>query len=311
MHRLFALLLAILIASLPAAAAAQQEDDRGGLALRINGDFTLAEDERLSALVVINGDAVVAGTISDFMLVINGDATVSGTVERDVTMINGTLTLEPDAVVDDVSLVRSDLVEEPGATVTGDVTRTTRWIFLSTGALILVGIAFWVAMTFTVLVAGLVFAAVAGRQLSQAASLMTDRAGQSILSGLIVLFGLPIIAVFAMLTIVGIPLGIGMLLFLLPALTFLGYIVAGTWLGSLMLSRTPAGGFSERPFAQAVAGLLVLQIIILIPGVAPLVFIVGGVWGTGGLVYLAFRNLRGAGGTPPSAPAPAAGQPAP
>ena len=52
----------------------------------------------------------------------------------------------------------------------------------------------------------------------------------------------------AMLTLVGIPLGLGVLLLVLPALWFLGYIVAGARLGTLILHRDDAA--QRRPWRQ-------------------------------------------------------------
>src|SRR5215204_3598691 len=62
--------------------------------------------------------------------------------------------------------------------------------------------------------AGLLFAAVAGRQLTRAAALLTGRVGGTLLGALLVWVGIPILAVLAFITLVGIPLGFALLLFL-------------------------------------------------------------------------------------------------
>ncbi len=310
--RRYALLLFVAIVALaPAAAVAQETERDGGLALRLGGDYMVGEADVVEAAIVVDGDADVAGHVEDLLLVVNGDADVSGTVDGTVVMINGTLRVADGGMVNDVSLIRSDLEEAPGATVAGEVNEATQWGLWASGAIILFGLAFWVAMTFAVLVGALVFAAVAGRQLSEGSRLMSDAPGQSILSGIIAFVGLPIVAVFAMLTIIGIPLGLGMLLFLLPMLSFLGYIVAGTWLGRLILSRTVARGDGGHPYREALVGVLILQLAVLIPGLAPAVFVVGSVWGTGALAYTAYRNLRRWGGDIEREASPPPPQPAP
>ena len=58
------------------------------------------------------------------------------------------------------------------------------------------------------------------------------------------------LAVLAMITLVGIPLEIGLLAFLLPGLWFLGYIVAATRLGGFLAGlsgRKPALILTLRP----------------------------------------------------------------
>jgi hypothetical protein len=139
-------------------------------------------------------------------------------------------------------------------------------------------------------VAGFGFAAVAGRQLEEAAASLTARPGQTILAAFIVAIGLPVLAVIAMVTVIGLPLGLGMLTFLLPALAFLGYIVAGAWLGRLVLGR--AGRATHHPYLEVFLGLLILQVVVFVPflGLGALVLL--SLWGTGGLAYLAWRAVR-------------------
>ena len=66
-------------------------------------------------------------------------------------------------------------------------------------------------MTIAALLGGLVFAAVAGRQLSTATEVLTGELAYSILGAVAVWIGLPIVAVLAFITVVGIPLGLGLL----------------------------------------------------------------------------------------------------
>lgn len=289
------LVFALLLALLPIGAGAQGndgDDEEDGLLLRINGTVSLPEGDIVDVAVAINSDATVAGTVRDTLLVIDADAVVSGTVEGEVIVVNGTLTLASGATVKDVSLVRSELVEEPGSTITGDVDRTTRWAFWSTGAAILFGIAFWLAMTISLVLAGLLFAAIGGRQLKRASALMTDAVGPSILSGVIAAIALPIVAVIAIATLIGIPFGLGILLMLIPTIIFLGYIVAANWFGTLLLNRALPERGGVHPYAQVTVGIIILQFVLLIPGVAPVVFLAAGIWGGGALIWLAWSNMR-------------------
>lgn len=310
MRRLTLLVLVLCLAALPSTALAQEDaDDEGGLLMRFNGDVALPQGDSTQALIVLNGDADIAGEVREFLLVVNGDIRVSGTVSGEITIINGTLTLESTARVNNISLIESELQEEPGSVIAGETSTRSRWSGWFTGAVILFGFLFWVAMTIAVLVAGILFAAVGSRQLGEAGRLMGERVGPSILTGVITMIALPILAIIAIVTLIGIPLGVGVLLFLWPALAFLGYIVAGTWLGSLMLRRTPLGS-RDHPYAPAILGLLVLQAVMLIPWFAPLVFLLGSIWGTGALVFMLFRNFRDRDGHEETGTPPPIGEPA-
>ncbi|HEX6030735.1 MAG TPA: hypothetical protein VFY90_04830 [Tepidiformaceae bacterium] len=292
MRPLIVLLIALSTALLPAAAVAQDggDDNVDDFTLRIDRDITVPANETLGTLVVISANVRVEGRVDDSLVVIDGDAVITGSVGEDVTVIDGNLTLAGSSNVKDVNLISSDLTREPGAQVTGDVSE--REDFFSTGAALLFGIFLWVGFTVALLVGGLLFAAIGRRQLMGAAALMTDRPGATVLTAIVTVIVLPIIAVIALITIIGIPAGIFLLLFLIPALAFLGYIVAGAMIGRLVL-----GGFGDRgravnAFAAVVLGIVILQIALLIPvvGVASVLI---GMWGVGGLVFYAIRAARG------------------
>jgi hypothetical protein len=290
---LFAILVALPFVFLPAAASAQSplNDDEGDFNLRINGDVTIAEGETVSSVVVIDGDLTVEGEVADFALVIEGDAIVSGSVAGDLTVISGDIDLASTAVVENLNSIRGDIIRAPGATVTGDVSERDSFRFLWWAAG-LFSVLLWIGMTVTMVVAALLFALFGGHQLGSASRAMTGQLVNTIIGGVFLWVAVPIVAGLAMVTIVGIPLGIGVFLFLLPALGFLGYLVAGTRLGMWLLSlgrREPG----ERPFLAAALGTLGLQLLILIPFLGILIAVVAGLWGAGAL---AFRLYRGAGG---------------
>ncbi len=123
MRRLIHLLiLGLALIALPAGVTAQATDgEADGFLVRANGDVTVAPGEAMGSVIVINGDAVVEGAITDTLWVISGDATVNGSVDGDVMVIDGTLTLAQGATVENVMLVRGTLDRAEGATVTGSI----------------------------------------------------------------------------------------------------------------------------------------------------------------------------------------------
>lgn len=307
MRRILIVLVAMLVALVPAVASAQEAEHDGGFVLRISGDYRLAAGEELNNLVVIDGNATIDGHVNESMLVINGDALVRGSIGGDITMIRGDLTLASGSTVDNVSLIRGHIDEQAGSVRTGDLSRTS-WVFI-TGFGIALAALIVVGSTLALMLAGVVFAAVGGKQLTETAQLLGEKPGHTIGFGFIVAIGLPVVAAIAIATIVGIPIGIGMLLLVAPALMLLGYIVAGTWLGTLILRQpeTP----KAHPYTETLLGLLVLQLGLLIPGIGGAAFILLGLWGTGAISYKSWRSLRSGRPEKPAATATPAAPAAP
>ena len=294
--RRFPLVVVVALALLPGAVVAQEGAQEEGFLLRINGPARLATDERAATVVVINGDARVSGQIVDTLIVIRGDAVVDGAVDGDVVVINGTLDLRDTARVGgDVTLIRSEMTRAPGATVTGTIEeREDVWVaWRGPGALF--SFLLWLAFTIVVLVAGLLFAAIGGGQLSGAGTLLTDRVGPTLLATVVLWLAVPVGAVLLFFTLIGIPLGIAVLVFLLPALWFLGYLVAGTRVGGWVLQRAGRPAGREHPYLAALVGLLILQLLLWVPVLGGLVFVLAGLVGAGALAYLAWRAAAGRG----------------
>jgi len=282
-------LLAFLV---PGAVAAQGASDDDNFMMRVEGGATIAADERIGTLFVVNGDAVVDGTVDDTLLVVNGDATVRGRVTSDVIVISGTLTLGQGSTVGDVSMFRSELTREQGATITGDLTESSSLPDVGWAANV-VSFLFWIGSTLLVLVAGLAFAAFGGRQLGETSRLLTDRSLASVLTMLAVWIGVPILTVVAFVTVIGIPLSIAISLFVLPLLWLLGYIVASTRLGAAILRVFNRGPLPERPYLAVTVGVLTFQTLGFVPILGGLLLILAAFVGSGALVYRIYLSMRG------------------
>jgi hypothetical protein len=302
---LLTFLAAAFLAMVPLTAQAQGDEE--GLILRIDGDITNLPGETVGTVIVISGDALVEGTITDSLVVVDGTATIRGTVEGDITVISGDLVLESDSRVETVNLIRSDLERASGATVNGDIHERENLFFRGAWA-VFTALA-WVGLTVGVILAGLVFAAVGGRQLTTAARNLTEEVANSILAAVILWIGLPLAAGLIMLTLIGIPFGLGMLLVVLPALFLLGYITTGTLLGGAITGFFRKEQPGDHPYLAVFLGLLILQLVLIIPVLGWLVVMVAGLWGSGGLALVAYRAARGRTATPPGVPRERVGQP--
>ncbi len=138
------------------------------------------------------------------------------------------------------------------------------------------------------IVAGLALAALAARQVRTAESLITHEPGQTLLVGIAGLVVIPLVAILAMITIVGAPLGFAILLMVWPAAAFAGYLIAGIWIGDWLLRRGATEPLPERPYAAAVVGLIVLQVI----GLVPFVGAIASLLGFGAVLLMAWRTFR-------------------
>jgi hypothetical protein len=278
-------LLAFLLLPTTAKAA---NDDNDDFLLRVRGNTNVAAGDTVGTVVTIDGDAVIDGHVTGTVVVVRGDATINGQVDDDVVVVRGTLNLTSTAQVDNVTLVRSDLNRDPAAVVTGDITKRSQFANFGWGTAIF-SLVFWLGITIAVLVFGLLFAAVAGRQLTAAATRLSNQPGRSLLTAALTWILLPIAAVVVMLTIVGIPLGLAVLLSL-PLLWLLGYAVSGSLLGRSIIGRAMSVERANHPYWPTVLGLIIFQVIGLVPFLGGLIVGLAGSIGAGALILLALRS---------------------
>jgi hypothetical protein len=288
---LLVVMVALLAALIPVVVLAQDTSQgEEGLLFRVNGPVTIGSQETIDNVIVINDNVTVAGTITGTLVVINGDAIITGQVLEEVTVFRGTLDLASSATVDNVSVIRGDFVRADGATVTGSITEGDFqispwdwgifWAFL------------WVGGTLVVLTAGVIFAGIGGRQLKRAGDTLRQAPGPMVLGVVAAWFLLPILMFMALFTVIGVPLSIAYFLFVLPIVWFAGYLVAGTQLGRMILRSR----YDEaHPYLPAMLGLLILQLVGIVPVFGGLIAFLAGVAGSGALLVLAWRAWKGPG----------------
>jgi cytoskeletal protein CcmA (bactofilin family) len=128
-----------------------------------------------------------------------------------------------------------------------------------------------------------------------------DRYGASFGLGGLVLCGLPIAAVIACVTVVGLALGLTALLTWLLVLLFAAQLIVGAWLGEKLIGRaigTPA------LVGRMALGLIIIRVLAAVPFLGFWVRLAVVLWGMGALSLAAYRRF--ASGTPAQqAPLPA------
>lgn len=282
--RLTAGLLAVTAGTLPA----QSSEPQGDLLLRINAPITIGAAESVSTVWVIAGDVQVDGTVRNQVIVMGGAARVNGAVQGGIAVFNGSLELGPMARVSgDIDLYGSTMIRREGAIVGGRIDSNRR-MTLGPG----VALGFWLGTSLVVVVFGLLLAMVVGGGLNRGADVLQQRPGAAVVTGLVVWAGVPLVVALAFATVIGIPLGIATMAFLMPTLGFLGYVVSGTALGRVLWRERESSG-SERPYRELASGLLVLQLVGMVPVLGFLVMLSAAVVGSGAILYRTWTGMRG------------------
>jgi hypothetical protein len=270
-----AALLALAALAVPATAtAASAGGDPGDPVLVLAGDVVVDRGDTVDGVFVASGDATIAGRVDGDVIVLSGDVLVSGTIEGDLFTASGTARLLPSARVDgDVGYGDEHPRVALDARVRGDVTKQG-WPHL--GGLLpwIGGLLFWLAISVSTLVLGALLLLIAPRAAESVEARSRERAGPTIAIGIAILIALPVAAVIAGVTLLGLPLAFGIGLSLLP-LGAVAYVAAAYALGRRIL-KPPR----ERVLSFLV-GLAILRAVALVPFLGALVSLAALVFGLG------------------------------
>lgn len=273
-------ILTLVVLSLASPAWAQDGGEREAFVV-LTGRADVPAGERVGDLVVFHGSSTVDGTVEGSLTAFDAPVTISGRVEGDVVVFNGPVQLRDGAEVTGDLVSRSDPVVGSGATIGGETKRVeTNFNWEGFGWIGRLG--WWFAVSVSTLVVGLVLIWLAGRGALGISEAGRNRVGASIGWGLLAFFGLPLVGILALVTIVGIPLGLG-LLSALALIYALGY-GASAWIVGRSLVREPASWI-----LAFIAGWAILRIVALIPFLGGLMWFIAVVFGLGALLVAATR----------------------
>jgi hypothetical protein len=160
-------------------------------------------------------------------------------------------------------------------------------------------LAWWLAVSISTLVVGLALVWLTGRGSVRILEAGRTQLGPSIGLGLLLFFGLPLLAIIALVTVIGIPLGLGLLAALL-LIYALGYSAAAWILGRSIV---------REPTAWAVAflaGWAILRVVALVPILGGLAWFAAVAFGLGALAVAIWRARTPSRTAPatPTAPQP-------
>lgn len=267
--------------------AADPKHSDGPVLMAFNGDVTVPAGDQADVVLVTGGTATVAGDVTT-IVVLDGDAVLTGATAESVFVTGGRLTMDASTTVSgDVRTLGTTVTIDPAAQVGGTVSSLETDLVAATAVLAPLALLFVLGFVLVMIVAGLALAALAARQVRSAEHLISHEPGQTLLVGLAGLVIVPVVAVLTMMTVIGLPLGLAIMFMVWPAAAVVGYLVAGIWIGEWLLYRgdRPA---PERPYLAAVIGLLILQVI----SVVPFVGAIASLFGFGAVLLLAWRTFR-------------------
>jgi cytoskeletal protein CcmA (bactofilin family) len=244
------------------------------------GDLHVPDGVTVSDAVVMSGDLTIDGEVTGNALAFNGDIVVNGSVGGTASAFNGRVTLGEGAVVEGDVISRQRPVIDPGAIVGGQILRPELDTDLARAVGWVTRYTLWFATSLSALALGMLLVWFVPRGMESAASTARSRTGASIGWGALLFFVLPIAGVLAMVLVVGIPLGLGILLAFVP-LAWVGWTGGAHALGRLMV-KAPKSRF--------------------IPFVAGAVWVIAVIWGLGALAVAAFTASRAPATAPPPAP---------
>lgn len=311
MNRIFGAgtgLLLVLLLLVPAVAAADPTMvHTGRVLISTEGDITVPAGDRYDAVVVINGDLAIEGEVAT-VVVVDGNLTMTGAEAETVVAIRTPVTLGAGTVVrNDLYKLDSLVLRQGDATVQGEVRDIASQLagvgFFLGPLFVLVFLGFAVAT----IAAALLVAALGARQVRAAEELITHRPVETFAAGLVGVIAPIFLLIGLFITVVGVPLGLGILFVAWPLVAFLGYIVAGIWIGDWVLHRLYPTTVRERPYLASVVGLVILAVMAIIP-ILPAI---ASLFGYGAVLLLAWRTFRGGGLSVGSVPTAASVPPAP
>jgi hypothetical protein len=277
----------------PAVLAAGPTKPGGEVLMAFNGDITVPAGEQADVVIVTNGTATIAGQVNN-VVVISGSAILDGATLQNVFVTNGSVALGAGTTVSgDVRTIDATVTQDPTAVVTGSIRAADADLIAFGAAIVPLIVLFMLGFALVTVVAALALAALAARQVRSAEALISHEPVETFLFGLAGLIVVPLAAILAMVTIIGLPLGLAILLMVWPAAAFAGYLVAGIWIGEWLLYRggTPP---PERPYLASVVGLLVLTVAGIVPFVTP----IASLFGFGAVLLLAWRTFIQHGASP-------------
>ncbi len=249
------------------------------------------DDARITGrLVVASGVLRLNGTVDGDVLARVGEVVIGGTVQGSANITTDRLELAPSArILGDLDYTaRTPLSPEAIAQVAGTV-RYNEPVEEEPEGITTWGVLIWIWFTSAALLAGILIVALFRRVVP---SLVTAVEGQAVIGtllGFAAFLVVPAGAVVAMVTLVGLPVGVVAVLLYVVAL-YLAKLPIAAWAGGRVLAL--AGRPNASPYVTMTVGILVLYTLFAIPYLGGLLWLVATWLGLGAMVLAGRQYLQ-------------------
>jgi hypothetical protein len=298
-HAVSAAIAALLVLLVGAGSASAATDH-----VVITGGVVVPPGETAGDIVVVDGTVRIAGRATGNVVSVSGPVRLTGRIDGDLITVSDQAVLGPAARVGgDLRYGDEAPVLARGATVGGEISNEN-WSDAANGWGWISWLAWWVAVSVSTLIVGVLLVWLAPGALNAAERAVRERLGATVAWGIVIAIGVPLLAILALVTLVGIPFGIALLLAAIPVL-LVAYTTTA-WIVGRRVLRNRSGSRWGALFA----GWGILRALALIPVAGALVGLVATVVGLGALTVALWRARRP---RPPAATpeAPPPGRPAP
>jgi cytoskeletal protein CcmA (bactofilin family) len=270
----------------------------------ITGGAVVPAGQTAGDVVVLDGAVRIDGRVTGDVVSVSGPVRVTGRVDGDLIAVSDRAFLGPAARVGgDLRYGDERPVLAPGAGVDGEVSNED-WADAANGWGWVSAFAWWLAVSVSTLIVGALLVWLAPGAVHAAERAVREHLGAAVGWGVAIAIGVPLVAILALVTLVGIPFGVALLLAAIPVL-LIAYATSAFIVGRRLLRNR-----STSPWLALLAGWGILRVLALIPVVGVLVGLAATVLGLGALT-VALWQARRRGATAGRPEAPAAGDPAP
>jgi cytoskeletal protein CcmA (bactofilin family) len=251
------------------------------------GTVPVPQGERVGEIIVFSGSVDVEGVVTGDVVILEGPVTITGEVGGSVIAADGVVRLAASARVGGDVLASEPIRIRPGAKVGGEARAGTRFS-LEAPLAVLGKLLGPIAISISVLLTGLVLVWLAPRGADAVADALTAAPLASLGWGILLALSVPVTAVALVVSVLGLPLGLALVLSL--GLWWLIGLTWAAWCAGRGLVHAPRG----RSMAF-VAGWAILAAVGLVPILNAAVWTLAPVLGLGAMVVAVWHARRGIG----------------
>jgi len=237
-------------------------------------------------LLAAGGNLFVGGRVERHAMIAAGDMSMSGTINGNVNFAGGALSVlngstvggNLRALVDDTSRV-----EIASGVVRGKVDVSSRETKAAHTILGLSPWRFWwkILWTLSLIATTLVLVLLFRKQITGIGKAILGQPARSFLWGIVGLVAIPILTIILFITVIGIPVGL-LLLLLYLWMVYLSQVSLGVVLGQ----RLFGGEGTWRLFGAFAVGILIVQLLTLVPYLGTILVLVGLLVGLGAILMV-------------------------